>query len=178
MVQKAAVSHLQTVYAPGPALSFRLEFNQTSLEISERYFDVAPVPFMFQRCVVYVDAYDNLRIQEDFVQETLPEVVQVIPKDTKPLEIPLSTIQSSPFVLIPFQLRNRGATLMDRIGEATSHIIVPLNASRERIQALYKLISSSKHGYVSRPWLVWESWVAASVNEEAIQDEGRFVPSV
>ena len=170
----------QREYAPGPALDLRIEYNHCVASIQERYFGVSDPSLLFCRCIFYLDFYDKLVIDSDFVKSEYMRFMQVehvtlssLPSQNRRKSDQITSI----FSITPYKILNRSGTIIDRLCGQVSHIIVPRNIPGARLQAISEILNYSKSSYTQRPYLITQDWIDECIKSGTMQNEHGFKPN-
>lgn len=164
-------------YRPGDVLNVRVKFNICASSIQERYL-AEPLPsLIFSRCIFYLDVYEKIVVDSNFIRSEYMRcmnVEQVALCYSESHNVSKKVLTGSTFSVTPFKILNRSGTIMDRICDKVSHIIVPRDAPLDKVQTLNELLNYSQSSYSKRPYLVSQDWIDESIRLGTLQDELAF----
>ena len=166
-------------YCPVDDLDLRIQFNICASSIQERYLSEPDPSLIFSRCIFYLDLYEKIAVDSNFIQSEYMqsmdfELISLTFK--KSHQIPKKDLTGSTFSVTPFKILNRSGTIIDRICDKVSHIIIPKNASLELVQAINKLVNFSQGSYSKRPYVVSQEWIDECLRKCTLEDELAFKP--
>ena len=124
---------------------------------------------IFLGTCIYLDRYDEIHLQQDYLSELLPER-----QGYKLMDSSSVTPESTGLDFDSLLLRSRMGIVVDCISKYVSHIIVDRECSKERLSLLKSIISSSKYRFEQRPHVVYSNWIYECIQHGTRMNEALF----